>query len=80
MIINKPSRVKVLNIDTKTDSLFVRDDDGQEYWMIAKKFTRIEPDSIKTVIDYLNDCGNSDPHGLYYVAADRLSALIERGA
>lgn len=42
--------------------------------------THKEPDSIQKVIDYLNECGNSDPSGLYYVAADRLKAILERGA
>lgn len=33
---------------------------------------------IKDVISYLIDCGNSDPTGTYYVAADRLEAILEK--
>ena len=52
--------------------------ESNAHWINNDQLTHKEPDSIQKVIDYLNDCGNSDPSGLYYVAADRLSALIEK--
>lgn len=73
---NKLSPVKGFRNDKF--GTIVQLDDGYE--IEPSCFTHKEPDSIQKVIDYLIDCGNADPHGLYYVAADRLSALIERGA
>lgn len=76
LIKDKPSGVKVIDIDADANKLFVRDDDGNEYWIIAKKFTRKEPDSLRKVFqDMMNDInmrGRSYPN--------RILALIERGA
>lgn len=51
---------------------------GCHVYHIAEQLTHKEPDSIEKIIKYLIECGNNDSSGMYYIAADRLSAIMER--